>query len=94
MFVVLFFIEMPKIEAARTLFNTYNSTEPKGLNGGITKACLDEAEQWDFMLTFCNTTHIIMFVANSYREIFSAQTDMFGQFMRLVEVGCIPVYLF
>lgn len=45
-------------------------------------------------MKFCNTTHIIQLIANSYREIFNAQTDMFGQFMRLVEVACIPVYLY
>jgi len=80
MFVVLFFVQKPDLA--------------KAIAANVSDACLIEAEKWEFLLTFCNTTHIIMFVANSYREIFSAQTDMFGQFMRLVEVGCIPVYLF
>lgn len=33
-------------------------------------------------------------IVNSYREIFNATTDMFGQFMRLVEVACIPIYIY
>ena len=94
MFVALFLIENPNIDTANTLYNTYNTADPKGLNGGITGACLNEAIDWDFMITMCKATHIVMFVANSYREIFNAQTDMFGQFMRLVEVVCIPVYLY
>ena len=60
----------------------------------LTPECQIEAEKWDFIIKFCNTTHIVQLVANSYREIFNAQTDMFGQFMRLVEVACIPIYVY
>jgi hypothetical protein len=27
------------------------------------------------------------------REIYSAETDLFGQFMRIIEIVCIPMYL-
>ena len=79
MFLTLFMVEYPDLEAAGALGK---------------KDCYAEAEQWYYLMKFCNTTHIIQLVANSYREIFNAQTDMFGQFMRLVEVACIPVYLY
>jgi hypothetical protein len=78
MFLVLFMVEKPDLSKAE----------------GFGPACKKEAEKWDNIIKFCNTTHIVQLVANSYREIFNAQTDMFGQFMRLVEVACIPVYIY
>ena len=38
-------------------------------------------------------THIICFIACFYREVYSAKTDLFGQFMRIIEVFCIPIYM-
>lgn len=78
MFLTLFMVEMPDLRKVT----------------GFSVECQAEAEQWYYLMKFCNTTHIVQLVANSYREIFNAQTDMFGQFMRLVEVACIPVYLY
>ena len=37
---------------------------------------------------------MLLFLSNFYREIFTAQTDIFGQIMRIVEIACIPLYLF
>ena len=38
-------------------------------------------------------THSICFIACFYREVYSAKTDLFGQFMRIIEVFCIPIYM-
>ena len=46
------------------------------------------------MLSLCGVSHLILFFCDAYREIFSAQTDMFGQFMRLFEIACIPLYFY
>lgn len=65
MFLVLFMVEKPDLDKAKD----FAISAP---------ACFEEAGKWDFIVKFCNTTHIIQLVANSYREIFNAQTDMFG----------------
>jgi len=46
--------------------------------GLLSENCLNEAAQWAYLMSFCNVTHLILFIGNAYREIFSAQTDMFG----------------
>ena len=38
-------------------------------------------------------THIVTLIACLSREIYSAETDLFGQFMRIIEIVCIPMYL-
>ena len=45
------------------------------------------------MSTAFNVVHILCFLATFYREIFSSKTDLFGQFMRIMEIVCIPLYL-
>jgi hypothetical protein len=80
MFLTLFMVQYPDLDKAKEM--------------EVSDECMTEAMQWHYLMRFCTTTHIIQLVANSYREIFNAQTDMFGQFMRLVEVACIPVYLY
>ena len=58
------------------------------------KVCLLEAAEWDFLIKFSFIVHVMLCLTNIYREIFSAQTNMFGQFMRLVEIACIPIYFY
>jgi len=60
----------------------------------LKSGCQTEAKDWDFLLGFQSATHLIMFFSNLYREINSAQTDMSGQFMRVFEIACIPIYLY
>ena len=38
-------------------------------------------------------THIIAFLACTFREIYSAKTNLFAQIMRIIEIFTIPVYL-
>lgn len=61
---------------------------------GLSSVCITEASSWDYLIKFMNINHLILFVANLYREIYSAQTSMLGQFMRLAEITCIPLYLY
>lgn len=35
--------------------------------------------------------HCLSFFATAYREMYSAQTNLGGQMMRIIEVICIPV---
>lgn len=58
MFIVLFMVEKPDLE--------------KALAAGVSDECMIEAEKWDRIIKFCNTTHIVQLIANSYREIFNA----------------------
>lgn len=62
MFMALFSVEKPDLSKVT----------------GFNRFCQKEANDWDFLIKFCNSTHIIMFVGNSYREIWGARTDMFG----------------
>lgn len=59
MFLVLFMVEKPDLDKAAAFLKT---DDP----------CYVEAVNWDYIIKFCNTTHIIQLVANSYREIFNA----------------------
>mmetsp|Transcript_39558 Transcript_39558/g.60445 ORF Transcript_39558/g.60445 Transcript_39558/m.60445 type:complete len:423 (-) Transcript_39558:1026-2294(-) len=45
-------------------------------------------------MTFFFVTHVVGFLACSYREMFSAKTDLFAQVMRIIEIFCIPLHLF
>ena len=38
-------------------------------------------------------THIIAFLACTFREIYSSKTNLFAQIMRIIEIFTIPVYL-
>ena len=62
MFVALFFVKGVDITTAVAM----------------TQNCIDEAAQWDYLMAYCKVCHLVLFFANLYREIFSAQTDMFG----------------
>mmetsp|Transcript_8499 Transcript_8499/g.14296 ORF Transcript_8499/g.14296 Transcript_8499/m.14296 type:complete len:728 (+) Transcript_8499:520-2703(+) len=44
-------------------------------------------------MKFFFVTHIIGFIACTYREMYSAKTDLFAQIMRIVEIFCIPLHL-
>ena len=65
-----------------------------GNTEGLSSACLSEAQSYDYLVKFMNISHLVLFVTNSYREIYAAQTNMLGQFMRLAEIACIPLYLY
>lgn len=58
MFLVLFMVEKPEYD--------------KAVAAGVSKECLKEVDKWVFIIKFCNTTHIIQLIANSYREIFNS----------------------
>lgn len=55
--------------------------------------CKAEAARLQLLGTSFNVVHILCFLATFYREIFSSKTDLFGQFMRIMEIVCIPLYL-
>lgn len=61
---------------------------------GLRPECIEEGNSWSFLMSFSRVCHMILFLSNFYREIFTAQTDIFGQIMRIVEIACIPLYLF
>ena len=56
-------------------------------------ACQTEVEALNDLMLMFIITHITCFIACFYREVYSAKTDLFGQFMRIIEVFCIPIYM-
>lgn len=55
--------------------------------------CQEEAESYVTLMEMFLATHIIAALACSFREIFSAKTNLFAQIMRIIEIFTIPVYL-
>ena len=45
-------------------------------------------------MEYMTLIHIIIMFATFYREIFTAKTNLFGQIMRIIEIFCIPLYLY
>jgi hypothetical protein len=56
-------------------------------------SCQTEVQDLENLMLMFVITHIICFIACFYREVYSAKTDLFGQFMRIIEVFCIPIYM-
>jgi len=59
----------------------------------MSPACQKEAVDYHSLMTRFLATHIVTLIACLSREIYSAETDLFGQFMRIIEIVCIPMYL-
>ena len=55
--------------------------------------CQEEAQNYVTLMDMFLATHIIAALACSFREIFSAKTNLFAQIMRIIEIFTIPVYL-
>jgi hypothetical protein len=55
--------------------------------------CQQEANDLSYLGSLFKVVHILCFLTTFYREIFSSKTDLFGQFMRISEILCIPLYL-
>ena len=55
------------------------------------ETCKLEAEDLERVLKLFLVAHCISFFATTYREMYSAKTDLFGQLMRIIEVICIPI---
>jgi hypothetical protein len=53
--------------------------------------CKLEAEDLENILNIFMIAHCLSFFATAYREMYSAQTNLGGQLMRIIEVICIPV---
>jgi hypothetical protein len=49
-----------------------------GNTEGLSSACLSEAQSYDYLVKFMKISHLVLFVTNSYREIYAAQTNMLG----------------
>lgn len=59
----------------------------------MSPVCQKEAVDYHSLMTRFLATHIVTLIACLSREIYSAETDLFGQFMRIIEIVCIPMYL-
>ena len=57
------------------------------------EVCQEEAQSYVTLMEMFLATHIIAALACSFREIFSAKTNLFAQIMRIIEIFTIPVYL-
>lgn len=75
MVVGLIFVKRPDIDAATKM----------------PEQCLEEANDLDRILNIFMIAHCLSFFATAYREMYSAQTNLGGQMMRIIEVICIPV---
>lgn len=80
MVVGLIFVKRPDIEAAKAVSKADNDS-----------TCQLEAEDLDRILNIFIIAHCLSFFATAYREMYSAQTNLGGQMMRIIEVICIPV---
>lgn len=58
------------------------------------KECTDEAERYDYIIRLFIGMHIICFIATVFREFFPAEIGLLGRMMHLVEVFCVPLYLY
>ena len=56
-------------------------------------ACLEEAEKLEITLTGFQVTHVLMFFACVFREMYSTLSGKVAQFMRILEVICYPLYI-
>lgn len=59
----------------------------------LSPQCQLEAQSLATLGGWFKVVHILCFLTTFYREIFSSKTDLFGQFMRINEILCIPLYL-
>ena len=59
----------------------------------LSAVCIAEANALAYLGKLFKVVHILCFLTTFYREIFSSKTDLFGQFMRISEILCIPLYL-
>ena len=55
--------------------------------------CQEEAKSYDTLMDMYIATHCIALGACTFREIYSAKTNLFAQIMRIIEIFTIPVYL-
>lgn len=64
------------------------------MNLGLSETCIYEAEQYKYVLQMFIATHVICFTSNVSREFFSTDIGMCGSIMRIVEVLCVPLYIY
>lgn len=57
------------------------------------RACKDEADKMALTLKMYQFTHILMFFACVFREMYSTLSGKLAQFMRILEVLCYPLYI-
>lgn len=58
------------------------------------EVCTNEAKDYDRIIRMFIVMHVICFISTVFREFFSAEIGLLGQMMRIVEVLCVPFYLF
>lgn len=60
---------------------------------GDDPACLQEAEAYNMIIDLYFSCHCIAFLACGYRELYSTNTMLLAQFMRMVEIFSTPFYM-
>ena len=60
---------------------------------GDDPACMLEAQWYTKIMTLYFYGHIFAFMACSYRELFSTNTMLLAQFMRMIEMFSTPYYM-
>lgn len=58
------------------------------------EVCTQEANDYDSIIRLFIGMHVVCFISTVFREFFSAEIGLLGQMMRIVEVLCVPFYLF
>lgn len=56
---------------------------------GMNQICIDEARTYDSLMTNFIIVHSFAFAATIFREIFSTETSLLGQAMRIMEITMI-----
>ena len=78
------------------IFISFHFTEEIDLESikQLSDNCQKEAHNWNKLLYYSYFVHLLLFFNNFYKEIFSSSTSGFGQAMRIVEIGCILMYVY
>lgn len=64
------------------------------VSAGSFEVCEAEANNYDRIIRLFIGMHVLCFISTVFREFFSAEIGLLGQMMRIVEVLCVPFYLF
>lgn len=55
--------------------------------------CESEAKTLNSVIMWFKIAHVVCMIGCMSRELFAAEASLFGQFLRFIELICIPIYL-
>jgi Na+-transporting methylmalonyl-CoA/oxaloacetate decarboxylase gamma subunit len=91
LFVLACLLDRPDVEAARAL---PSAAAWDGIDRDAKPVCVEEAERLNMVVNVFLATHVVCFASTVSREFLSTDIGMCGSLMRVVEVFCVPLYIY